>query len=103
MSTTGLIVLIAVAAVVVLALVALASWRARRRAQLQDRSGSEYDRAVARAPNRRTAERELRERSDRRDQLDIVPLDPQVAERYRDEWRVAQERFVDAPAESVAQ
>jgi hypothetical protein len=103
MSTTGVIALIIVAAVVVLAIAAFVSWRARRRAQLRERFGPEYDRAVDRAPNRRTAERDLLERTDRRDQLDITPLDPQAAERYRTEWRVCQERFVDTPAESVAQ
>ena len=103
MSTTSVIVLIAVAVVVLLAIAVAAALRARRRAQLRDRFGSEYDRAVDRAPNRRTAERDLRERADRREQLDIRPLDPQSATRYRDEWRVVQERFVDTPAESVAQ
>src|SRR3954451_6438529 len=103
MSTTGLIVLVVVAAAAVLAVVAFLSWRARRRAQLRDRFGSEYDRAVDQAPNRRTAERDLRERTERRGELHITPLDPSAAERYSTEWRLAQERFVDAPAESVGQ
>jgi len=103
MSTTSIIALIIVAAIVVIALAALAAWRARRRAELRDRFGPEYDRAVDGAPNRRTAERDLRERTDRREQLDIRPLDPESAQRYRDEWRVVQERFVDTPAEAVAQ
>ena len=103
MSTTGVIVLIIVAAAIVLAIAAFVSWRARRRAQLRERFGTEYDRAVDRAPNRRAAERDLLDRADRRDQLDITPLSPQAAERYRTEWRVCQERFVDTPAESVAQ
>jgi hypothetical protein len=103
MSTTDVIILIAIAAIAVIAIAAFVAWRARRRAQLRDRFGSEYDRAVDQAPNRRTAERELQERSDRYEELDITPLDPDAADRYRTEWRVAQERFVDAPAESVAQ
>jgi hypothetical protein len=103
MSTTGVIILIAIAAIALLAIAAFVAWRARRRAQLRDRFGPEYDRAVDQAPNRRTAERDLQERSDRYEQLDITPLDPDAADRYRTEWRVAQERFVDAPAESVAQ
>jgi hypothetical protein len=103
MSTTSIIVLNAVAAAVLLLIAVVAAWRARRRAQLRDQFGSEYDRAVDSAPNRRTAERDLRERADRREQLDIRPLAPESATRYRDEWRVVQERFVDTPAESVAQ
>src|SRR5690242_20386162 len=103
MSTTDVIVIVVLAALLVLAIAAFAVVRARRRAQLREQFGSEYDRAVADAPNRRTAERDLRERTARREELDIRPLEPIAAERYREEWRLAQQRFVDAPAESVAQ
>jgi hypothetical protein len=94
---------IVVAAVVLLVLAAFAAWRARRRSALQSQFGPEYDRTVESADNRRTAERELRDRAARYDELDIRPLDPATAQRYRADWRLTQERFVDAPAESVAQ
>jgi hypothetical protein len=98
-----IITVVVIVAVVLLAIAIIGAWRARRRAALRDRFGSEYDRAVGDAPNRRTAERDLRERAERHDELDIAPLDPLAAERYRSEWRLIQERFVDAPADSVAQ
>jgi hypothetical protein len=101
MSTVITVILIA--AIVVVALAVLAAWRARRRATLRSQFGSEYDRTVDDAGSRRRAERDLRERSARHEQLDIRPLDPRAAERYSAEWRLVQERFVDAPAESVAQ
>ena len=42
--------------------------RARRRQELKDRFGSEYDRVVEDADTRRDAERDLRERAARRDE-----------------------------------
>lgn len=100
---TWIIVAVVAAAVVLLALVFYAVARTRRRRTLQGRFGSEYERTVADAPNRRTAERDLSGRLERRNELDISALDPTAAQRYRDQWRLVQERFVDAPAESVAE
>lgn len=88
---------------VVVALVGIAVAQSRhRRADLRDQFGPEYDRAVAESESRRKAERELQARTDRREQLEIVPLSLSEVERYRAEWRTVQERFVDAPSESVA-
>jgi hypothetical protein len=95
-------VIIIVAAVVVLAVVVALALRARRHSQLRGTFGNEYDRTVDDAGSKRAAAKELRDRKARHDELEITPLDPTVAQRYRDEWRLVQERFVDAPAESVA-
>jgi hypothetical protein len=103
MSTSAVVAIVVVAAVVAVIAVAASVWSARRRRRLQERFGPEYDRAVAGSDSRRAAVRELREREERHDELDLTPLDPVVAQRYRDEWRLAQERFVDAPAEAVAE
>jgi hypothetical protein len=94
-------VIIIVAAVLVLAVVVALALRARRHAQLRDTFGNEYDRTIDDAGSKRAAAKELRDRKARHDELEISPLDPTVAQRYRDEWRLVQERFVDAPAESV--
>jgi hypothetical protein len=91
------------AAVVVIALLATWAARRRRRAHLQERFGSEYDRAVADADRRRDAERELAEREARREQLDVRPLSSAARERYREEWNGVQARFVDDPAGAVRQ
>jgi hypothetical protein len=104
MSTTAVIILVvAIVVVALLVAAALAAVQARRRSALRERYGNEYDRTVEDADSRREAERELRDRAERRERLDIRPLDPVAAERYREEWRVVQERFVDSPAEAVAQ
>jgi hypothetical protein len=102
-SRNTLITIIAIAAVVVLAIIVFAALRARRRPRLRSRFGPEYDRAVEGAGSRREAERELSTRAERREQLDIRPLDTAAAQRYREQWALVQQRFVDAPAESVGQ
>jgi len=95
-------VIIVIAAVIVLAIIVAIALQARSRARLRGTFGSEYDRTVDDAGSKRAATRELKDRKARHDELEIRPLDPTVAQRYRDEWRLTQERFVDAPAESVA-
>ncbi len=97
-----LLTVVIVAAVVVLAIVAAGSLRLRRRTALKAQFGSEYDRAIEENDGRRAGERDLKERTKRYDQLDLRPLSTAAVERFRDEWRVVQQHFVDAPAESVA-
>jgi hypothetical protein len=97
------VIVVVVVVVVVIALAAIAFAQSRhRRAGLREQFGSEYDRTVGDSDSRRKGERELQARTERREQLEIQPLSPSEIERYRAEWRMVQERFVDAPAESVA-
>ena len=97
--TTLIVVIVAVVVVgVVVALVL----RARHNAQLRDQFGPEYDRTVDETGGKRAAVKELKDRKARHDELELTPLDPSTVQRLRDEWRLSQERFVDAPAESVA-
>jgi FtsZ-interacting cell division protein ZipA len=101
MDETALIVILVVAVVII---VGVAWWlSSRRRRDLHDRFGPEYERTVEDADSRRAAERELREREERREGLDIVPLDDQTRTYYATEWQGIQQRFVDAPAQSVAE
>jgi hypothetical protein len=100
--TTILIIAIVVAVVALLAVAAI-SMRAKRSRQLQGRFGPEYDRTIEGAGSRREAEQQLREREERRQQLDIVPLDDATRARYSEQWQGVQQRFVDTPTESVAE
>jgi hypothetical protein len=93
-----IVILVAVALVVVLALVASRQMRSRR---LRERFGPEYDRTVAEAGDRKQAEARLQGRTERRQRLDIVPLDPADRDRYVEAWRQTQARFVDEPAEAT--
>jgi hypothetical protein len=101
MDTWVWIAIAGVAAVVVLGVLWSAA-RTRRTRSLQDRFGREYDRAVEHAGDRREAERELREREKRHDELDLRPLSPEARDRYVEEWRATQGRFVDDPTGAVA-
>ncbi|WFE62011.1 hypothetical protein [Micromonospora sp. WMMD714] len=100
MSPTQIVLLVLVV-LVVAALVAVAVMANRRRA-LRSRFGPEYDRVVAEQDSRGAAERELRERERRHAELELTPLDPQDRARYAAAWEELQVRFVDAPAETVA-
>jgi hypothetical protein len=97
---TGLLVVILIV-LVLLVVLALVAGRQRRSRRLRERFGPEYDRTVADAGDRKEAESRLEERTARRQQLDIVPLDPADRARYVEAWRLTQARFVDEPAEAT--
>jgi hypothetical protein len=91
-------IVIAIVAVAVVA--ALAAWayaRSRRSTGLRSQFGPEYDRTVSSIGSRRGAERELSERERRHEELDIQPLSDAARTRYLDDWRRAEQRFVDDP------
>ena len=102
MNTWVWIVIAVIAVIVVFALVWTAT-RAKRTRTLQGTFGQEYDRTVERARDRGTAERELRERQKRHDELDIRPLSPESRDRYVRQWQSTQTRFVDDPKGAVAE
>ena len=90
---------IVIAAAVVAAIVVIAAlWgmRSRRRAHLRDRFGAEYDRAVSDS-GRRDAERRLSAVESEHEELEIRPLSEAARERYLEEWRGIEARFVNDP------
>jgi len=95
------IVIAVVVVLVIVAVVAAAASR-RRRHHLQDRFGSEYDRTVEGADRRREAERDLRDREARHDELDLRPLSDASRQRYTQQWQEMQQGFVDRPQVAVA-
>jgi hypothetical protein len=100
----GIIVLIVVVVLLLLAAAGAAARigaRKRRSKQLRERFGPEYDRAVERHGGEKEAEAKLAEREERRERLEIRPLESGQRERFAEEWRRVQARFVDAPQEAV--
>ncbi|WP_427912883.1 hypothetical protein ACPWT1_20010 [Ramlibacter sp. MMS24-I3-19] len=89
--------LIALAVIVVIALALWTFMRKRQSEHLSQRFGPEYDRTVNEMGSREKAEAELLARKKRVDDLDIVPLQPAEAQRFNQEWRALQARFVDNP------
>lgn len=103
MSTGTVIVLVVAAAVVVAALALVAARPAMRSGRLRRRFGPEYDRVVARHEgNSKAAEKELEGRLRRYGNLEPQPLSAEAREQYVARWAGLQERFVDAPAETLA-
>jgi len=98
MTTTQVIVLIIVLALVALA---VAGWFVMRRRSLQKRFGPEYDRLVAERDSRAEAEREMRERQRRHADLELRALSGEARERYANQWQEIQARFLDQPNEAV--
>jgi hypothetical protein len=90
----------AVVAVLVLIALGLALMRRRRRSHLKERFGPEYDRAVSTA-GQRDAEKRLAEVEHTHDDLEIRSLPTTTRDRYLDEWRQAESRFVSDPTDAV--
>jgi hypothetical protein len=99
--STWVWIVIAVVAVIVVAGIVWSAQKSRRRRQLQEGFGPEYEHAVEATGNRRAAERELQERQERRQSLDIRELSPATRDRYSESWRTVQTRFVDDPGGAV--
>ena len=90
----------ALAAVVLVATLASVIVRRRRRMHLKQRFGPEYERAVT-TSGQRDAERRLTGVDNRHDDLDIRSLPTTSRERYLDEWRQTESRFVSDPPDAV--
>ena len=94
-------ILLAVLVLGALAVVVIAASRKRRSAGLREGFGQEYERVVDEKGDRREAERELEDRKQRREELEIRPLPQATRARYAEEWQQVQERFVDDPESAV--
>ena len=99
METWEWIVLGAAVALVVVLGVLLLRIR-RRRTHLQDRFGREYERAVTDAGTG-TAERRLAEVEREHAELQVRALPTAARERYLEEWRHAEARFVSDPRDAA--
>jgi len=94
-----------VIAILVAAGVAVAAWfvwRSQRHKALVRRYGPEYERVVRDVGNPSRADRELEAREKRVSAFKLRELNPEERERYLGEWARIQQRFVDQPAQAVA-
>lgn len=95
-----------VAAVIVI--LAVVTWRymqkrRSRTADLREKFGPEYDRAVLTHGSERKAEAKLADREKRIEKFNIRDLDAMEHERYSKQWQSIQSRFVDSPKGAVAE
>src|ERR1017187_4762127 len=99
--------LIVLAAVVILIIAVLAWLYVRKRrsttADLRQRFGPEYERAVLEHGSERKAEAKLADREKRVEKLNIRDLDPMERERFSKQWASVQSRFVDSPKGTVTE
>ena len=95
----AVVVVVALAAVAVVVLLT----RQRRKAMLRQRFGTEYDHAVRERGSELKAQAELEAREKRVAKLTIRSLSPAERDRYAEQWRAVQSRFVDDPKGAVIQ
>jgi hypothetical protein len=98
--------LIVLAGVVIL-VIAVVVWllvqkRRSTTAELQQKFGPEYERAVREHGSERKAEAKLADREKRVEKLNLRDLDPMEREHFRKQWESVQSRFVDSPKGAVA-
>ena len=74
------------------------AWMRYRTERLRSRFGPEYVRTVEEAGGQRQAEAQLQDRAARVRKYDLKPLAAADRERFADDWRRVQAKFVDDPA-----
>ena len=93
-------------AVLVIIVVAIGLYLRKRRnttANLRQKFGPEYERAVLAHGSERKAKAKLADRQDRVEKLNLRELDPLERERFSKQWVSIQSRFVDSPKGAVAE
>src|ERR1700687_2518962 len=98
---------IVLGAVVILIIVVVAWLYVRKRrsttADLRQKFGPEYERAVLKHGAGRKAEAKLADREKRVENLTIRDLYPMARERFSNQWGAVQSRFVDSPKGAVTE
>ncbi|MFJ1756338.1 hypothetical protein [Kitasatospora sp. NPDC088134] len=102
--SSGPIVAVLVIALVVAAGFGVFALRRRQQPDLRRWFGSEYGRTVERhGGDTAAAERELAQRVERHRELTLTPLGDAERERAERAWAAVQARFVDSPAQALAE
>jgi type II secretory pathway pseudopilin PulG len=101
MNTTALAILAIV--IIAIAVGAFLYLRRRRSENLRQQFGPEYKRAVDQYGDQRKAEAALAEREKRIRKLDIRGLTTDEQNKFTDNWKKTQARFVDAPSPAVSE
>src|SRR6202162_6058889 len=98
-------IVLGAAGILIIAVVVWLYVRKRRSttADLRQKFGPEYERAVQKHGSERKAEAKLADRQQRVEKLNIRDLDPMERERFSKQWESVQSRFVDSPKGAVAE
>jgi hypothetical protein len=104
LSTTELVLIIALAVIVIAGITTWLFVKKRRTARLRTQfGGAEYARAVQQGGSQRHAEAGLEERTERVESLHIRPLASGDCARFVDSWRRVEAHFVDGPGGAVTE
>jgi hypothetical protein len=101
MTTTTVLTLILIIAIVVIGGLAWKLLQRQRTKKLRSQFGPEYDRTIEQYGEPAKAERDLEARQKRMEQVNIRPLTPAERERFADRWQTVQSRFVDDPSGTI--
>lgn len=101
MSTLAIVLIAFV--VVLCAVIAWLLLARRRSVRLRSKFGPEYQRTVREMGSRTKAEHDLERREKRVRRLNIRPLAPGARDRFAEDWRADQARFVDDPNGAVVE
>ena len=99
------LIVLATGVILIIAVLAWLYIRKRRSttADLRQKFGPEYERAVMKHGSERKAEAKLADREKRVEKLNLRDLDPIEHERFSKRWESVQSRFVDSPKGAVAE
>lgn len=100
-TTMTVVVITAIAMLVIGGLLGVVFSRRQRTKNLHKKFRSEYERTVSALGDQNKAEDELQARIDHVKSLDIRPLSEEQTERFTQEWRSTQAKFVDQPAAAL--
>jgi len=104
LTTTEMVMIIAVAVILAAGIATMLSLRKRRTDRLRSKfGGAEYARAVQEGGNRRHGEAGLDKRTERVEAFHLRPIAAGDRGRFVDSWSRIQARFVDGPASAVAE
>lgn len=101
MTTTTVLTLILIVAILVIAGLAWKLFERQRTRNLRSHFGPEYDRTIEQYGEPSKAERDLEARKKRMEKVNIRPLTPVERERFAERWQSVQSRFVDDPAGTI--
>jgi hypothetical protein len=99
------VIVVAASVILIVAVLVWLYMRKRRSttADLRQKFGPEYERAVLKHGSERKAEAKLADREKRVEKLNIRDLDPIEHERFLKQWESVQSRFVDSPKGAVTE
>jgi len=101
MDTNTTVAIVILIGILIVAAIGWIFYQQRRSQELRQKFGPEYQRTVEAYGDQHRAEAELAAREKRVRKLEIHPLEPNVQDRFAQQWKDVQAQFVDNPSAAV--